>query len=104
MKEDSERITVWITTYALTKGIIKTTARYCGEGMIAYRVCGDATFDSYAHRNDWHHARTSAIARAEEMRKSKIASLKRQIASLEKRAFIVTGDDPCQDPLAPASE
>ncbi len=103
MKDDSD-CSVWVTKYALTRGIIKTHARYCREGMIAFRIEGSASSYVFAHRKDWHHTRTSAIARAEEMRKGKIASLKRQIASLEKRAFIVTGDDPCQDPLAPASE
>lgn len=114
MKDDSERIaddttvinagTIWVTKYALTQGIIKTTARYCGEGMMAFRVSDDATIDSLAHGNDWHWTRESAVARAEEMRKGKIASLKKQIASLEKRVFLVTGYDTCQDPLAPASE
>ena len=114
MKDDSERIaddttvinagTIWVTKYALTRGIIKTNARFCRHGTMAFRVSDDAAFDTYAHGNDWHWTRESAVARAEEMRKAKIASLKKQIASLEKRVFLVTGYDTCQDPLAPASK
>ena len=114
MKDDSERIaddttvinagTIWVTKYALTRGIIKTNARFCRHGTMAFRVSDDAAFDTYAHGNDWHWTRESAVARAEEMRKAKIASLKKQIASLEKRVFLVTGYDTCQDHLVPASE
>jgi NTP pyrophosphatase (non-canonical NTP hydrolase) len=107
MKDDSERIaddttvinagTIWVTKYALTRGIIKTNARFCRHGTMAFRVSDDAAFDTYAHGNDWHWTRESAVARAEEMRKAKIASLKKQIASLEKRVFLVTGYDTCQE-------
>lgn len=110
MRDDKDRktariITVWITKYALSRGIIKTTARmWCDGMMIAFRLNDKAAFDTYAHGNDWYWTRESAVARAEEMRKAKIASLKKQIASLEKRVFLVTGYDTCQDPLAPASK
>ncbi len=108
MRDDKDRktawiITVWITKYALSRGIIKTTARMCDGKMIAFRLNDKAVFDSVAHGNDWHLTLDDAIARAEEMRQGKIASLRRQIASLEKRVFIVTGEDHCQDPQNPAS-
>lgn len=46
-------------------------------------------FPIYYHGegNDWHRTKESAIAKAEEMRKKKIASLKKQIEKLEKMEF-----------------
>jgi hypothetical protein len=39
------------------------------------------------HKPDWHTTPEAAIARAEEMRTKKIASLKKQIAKLEAMTF-----------------
>lgn len=39
------------------------------------------------HGNEWHRTREEAVARAEQMRAAKIASLKKQIAKLEKLSF-----------------
>ena len=41
------------------------------------------------HGKDWHRTPESALARAEEMRKAKIASLKKSIAKLEAMTFSV---------------
>ena len=43
MRDDKDRktariITVWITKYALSRGIIKTTTRMCDGKMIAFRL------------------------------------------------------------------
>ena len=104
MIDNQDRITAWITKYALSRGIIKTTARKCGGKMISFRLNDKAVFDSVAHGNDWHLTLDDAIVRAEEMRRAKIASLQKQIVSLKKRAFIIHGDGPCQDLHAHASE
>ena len=82
---DDEHIKAWVTSYALTSGIRCVTGRVChsiDSGMLAYGTYGNA------HGNDWHRDPVAAIARAEEMRKAKIASLKKQIAKLEKMVFI----------------
>ena len=42
---------------------------------------------AYFHKNEWHDDKGTAIARAEGMRVSKIASLKKQIAKLEAMKF-----------------
>lgn len=72
----------FITKYALTSGIKEI------EGRIS-RVSPKMFVSGYGsyHANEWHIYRASAIARAEEMRVSKIASLKKQIAKLEKLKF-----------------
>lgn len=74
---------VWVTKYALTRGIIET------EGQIDEDFPGilDAKgITNYLHGegNEWHRTKESAIAKAEEMRQKKIESLKSQIEKLEK--------------------
>ena len=44
-----------------------------------------------AHGNDWHRTEADAVARAEQMRVKKIASLEKQIAKLKKLSFTVGG-------------
>ena len=75
---------VYITKYALTKGIeeMDTTGP---EGDLAVR---DAVLYHRVYRPpNWHWVRASAVARAEQMRLKKIASLRKQIAKLEKLRF-----------------
>lgn len=44
-------------------------------------------FEEYARGKDWHRTPEAAIARAEEMKAAKIASLRKQIDRLEKLEF-----------------
>lgn len=84
---------VWITKYALTQGIFTIkNARDCGDGVV-----GDPTSLAYYHveGRDWHRSESAAIARAEKMRRDKIASLTKSIAELKAMVFEVTrGDEP----------
>lgn len=81
----------WISKYALTKGV------YEAEG----KLCGDPDETKYFHAGfifermhvNAHETREDAITAAEAMRKRKIASLRKQIARLEKLTF--TGE-PCK--------
>lgn len=85
----NDEIEVWVTKYALTSGIFRVNAKICSNvssSMISYRE-SNARFDQYAHGNDWHKTEVEAIARAEQMRTKKIASLKKQIAKLEAMKF-----------------
>lgn len=76
---------VWITKYALTSGILEREAEVCTDSTISVKGTGYCTV--CFHGNEWHKSRESAIAKAEEMRKKKIASLKKQIEKLEKMEF-----------------
>lgn len=77
---------VYVTRYALTKGIYQVEAKLVREGMVEVKsVSGTMTY--YLHGKDWHETKESAIARAEEMRKTKIGSLKKQVARFEKMDF-----------------
>lgn len=74
----------WITKYALTKGILEKEVEDCRDGMVRE---SERHFPTYYHGTDWHTDKKSAIAKAEEMRKNKISSLKKQIEKLERMEF-----------------
>jgi hypothetical protein len=78
---------VYITKYALSKaGIELRDVEERGDGMVADR---SRSFNIYFHGEgrEWSRDYESALARAENMRIAKIASLKKQIARLEKLQF-----------------
>ncbi len=73
------------TKYALTFGIEEINGKVILGSYFEY---GDHGF---LGPKDWHRTRESAVARAEEMRAAKIASLRKQIAKLEAMRF---GEEP----------
>ena len=84
-----EKITVWITRYALTEGVIEATAS-------AEEVSGRTTFYALVPFGDiscrqegldWHRTKDRAIARAESMRVLKLASLRRHVEKIEAMRF-----------------
>jgi hypothetical protein len=80
----TEKITAWVTRYALTSGVRKVDGEVCHEissKMVAYGK------SEYAHNDDWHRTPEAALAKAEDMRTKKIASLRKQIQKLEKIKF-----------------
>lgn len=84
---------VWITKYALTQGIYEAEViNNClttdpSGNMI--EVKEKNKINSYYHEKgkEWHETKESAIKRAEEMRRKKIASLRKQIERLDKMKF-----------------
>lgn len=78
---------VFITKYALTKGILEKEAEICdyGNGHIRAYVKGD--FSNYPLGKVCFKTKEQAMERAEKMRLKKIASLKKQIEALEKMKF-----------------
>ena len=76
---------VFITRYALTKGIIETDdAEGCFD--ISPEMISSKKYGCF-HGDDWHKTKEEAIAFAEKMRVKKIESLKKQIAKMEKLKF-----------------
>lgn len=77
---------VWITKYALTDGIIEAEGEPYGLEWVSaswddgYR-CGDF------EKGEWFDTKETAIQKAEEMRREKIESLKKQIEKLERLRF-----------------
>ena len=76
---------VFITKYALTKGILEKEICDYGNGHIRAYVKGE--FSSYSLGKEAFRTREQAMERAEKMRLKKIASLKKQIEALEKMKF-----------------
>lgn len=78
--------TVWVTKWVPDEPI--SECRVLGfddDGLIHVRWR-----HGWAHKfwpDDWHPTREAAVARANEMKVAKIASLKRQIAKLEALEF-----------------
>ena len=82
--------TVWITKYALTKGIQKE------EALLEYEFSNNKVlkniitipgrvYDRYVSKPYWHLTEEDAIEHAENMRSSKIESLRRQISKLQNK-------------------
>jgi len=90
----SANFKVWISKYALTKGIYELEVKRCVNSirdkdesdMVEIRKNG---FTSYFHGEgkEWHLTKESAIVRAEEMKLRKIESVKKQLNKLEKLKF-----------------
>ncbi len=78
---------VWITKYALTKGIkISDDARVCGEtsdNMIEVKENG---YGGYYHKPYWHTSEEDAKEQVKVMIKAKLKSLKKQMAKMEAMA------------------
>ena len=80
-------ITVWITKYALTLGILTEQVEEPPQDIptvVRARAMGPS---AYFHGKDWYRVRTDAVARAEYMRRAKLVSLRKQIAKLENKNF-----------------
>ena len=79
---------VWITKYALTDGIRLIEAKQSSQylDMMSY---GEGAYDhAHGEGREWHRTPESALRRAEEMRKKKLASLRKSIAKLEAMTFV----------------
>ena len=84
-----EKITVWVTKYALSDGIVEGQAGIgdIRRGSVRVTCCTAYPAWCQTEGKDWHRTKESAIAHAEKMRAKKIASLQRQIAKLEALRF-----------------
>ncbi|MGX1958420.1 hypothetical protein [Serratia proteamaculans] len=81
-------ITGYITRYALTAGIIKREGEIADSGSFRYKD-PEAWGTSNIWHTDYRLTEAEALAKAEDMRKKKIASLKKQIAKLEAMTFTI---------------
>lgn len=85
-----QKIKVWITKYALTEGIQLVDAEVSGNSpsMVSYGNVGYGSQYAHGEGKDWHRTPESAMRRAEEMRKKKIASMRKSMAKLEVMTFV----------------
>lgn len=77
----NNEIWIYVTKYAFTKGILYVLAQY-SKGLMKYTP-KESHVPVYLTGRGWHYTKESAVARAEEMRTRKIASLKKQIKRIE---------------------
>ena len=79
---------VWITKYALTEGILEVDGTTPFHIDVLHYQRERRYKQTMGNRGkDWHLDLSLAKAKAEQMRQVKIASLKKQIAKLEKLEF-----------------
>lgn len=84
---ERERLEVWVSKYALTGGIQRKRAELCSdisEDMIS--IINGHPNECY-HGDDWHRDEAAAIAKAEKMRSTKLASLDKQRAHIAALTF-----------------
>lgn len=81
-----EKITAYITKYALSQGIQKVEGYVCHEtSMHLFR--DDNSFVRYYHKGQWHRTPEEALKRAEQMRKTRVAALERKLTKFENLIF-----------------
>lgn len=85
---EREKQTVWITKYALTSGIEKTTAKKVYKNSIEVSGVtyskGVQKTTQYFHGNEWHRTEEEAIARVRVMIANKIKSLEKSLEKMRK--------------------
>lgn len=78
----------WITKYALTKGIFDIETNEPSVEIPSLITDPKYSLTCYhGEGKDWHRTEDAARAKAEKMRKKKIASLREQIEKLENQTF-----------------
>jgi len=92
MINQNKIITVWITKYALTRGIFvkkaiinetdNNTVDIIDKDIISWEQS-----QYYGEGKEWHRTMEGAIKRAKEMRDKKINSLKKQLEKLKNMKF-----------------
>jgi hypothetical protein len=78
-----DEMKVWITKYALTRGIIARDAELCSERMIVI----NGRYPQYYHLPYWHRSHDEAVTHANKLLRLKLSSLRKHIAKLEKMTF-----------------
>jgi hypothetical protein len=82
---------IFITRYALSAGIQVRECEITGD--VARPLCDGWQF-FHVEGRDWHRTLDGAMARANEMRKTKIVSLNKQIKRLDALVFNVKDTTP----------
>ena len=77
-REDRPMIKVWITRYALTKGVYSVEGEESGNMLVV--PGGARSFTQYFHGNDWHKTELAAIEHAVLMSSKRSNSLKKALS------------------------
>lgn len=80
---------VWITKYALTRGVFEAEVEERESGMV--KLVGPRPIGHgicfHAENRDWHRTFESALKRCEVMRAAKLKSLEKQVAKIRALDF-----------------
>lgn len=79
-------IKVYVTKFALTKGIFETIADV-SENYPNLASASAHNFRDIYHKPFWHTTREEAVAQAEKMRIAKIKSVEKQLKKLQNMKF-----------------
>ncbi len=79
----------YITKYALTEGIVVRDGEVVGATSELLTWKSEKGWNQFAYGKEWHETPNIALADAEARRVRKIASLKKQLARLEKLTFTI---------------
>lgn len=83
-------ITVWITKYALTQGILKMDAEICeGPGLKGTMIQTKSRFPTYFHKPFWHTTPEEAVNHARLLQEKAAKSLAKKLVKLTKMRFVV---------------
>lgn len=87
MAQERTRFTAYITKYALTQGVFEREVEDCFSISPDMVVEVGARFKTAFHKGEWHRTKAGAVAKAEDMRQRKIASLEASLAKFKKLRF-----------------
>lgn len=98
-RDGRPKFRAFITKYALTKGIFEIEGEQSLEGSPSFLSDLNNHFGTYhGEGKQWHRTQEEALARAEEMRKDKIASIEKQRKKLETMTFSIAPFDGTRTP------
>ena len=80
---DEIKFTAYVTRYALSTGIRQITAVQSGNFHNMVHEEGRRHINYHGEGKDWHRTWNGAVKRAEEMRRAKLASLRKQMKKIE---------------------
>jgi hypothetical protein len=81
-----EKIHVWVTKYALTRGILEQDVEPSSADPTAM-VCMIGHQSTHYFRKEWHLTLEEAVKEAERMRAAKIVAIKKNLAKMERMTF-----------------
>ena len=84
MTATDELITVWISKYAMSKGLYSVRVR---AGDVADNMVREGYGYHHGEGKEWHRDYASALARAERMHGERIESLRRSLGKMERLRF-----------------
>ncbi len=89
MNNEEKIVTVYVTKYALTKGIWPIEARISDGGNLACEVTDTNGYGLLLHAGEFAHTEKEALKQAQDKRVAKLLSLDRQMSKLRRLTFSV---------------